>query len=300
MTEFHEFMVAILRSGTPLVYVTMAGVIAQRAGVWHLGLEGVMIIGACATILGIVLTGSFPAAIGIACVLCVAASVLLWFVIEKLGANPIIAGLGLTGLGIGGTALAVQALFGSLAAVTATFGVPRLGAAFGPYGVLSIFVLMMPFVVWGMWVLLRRTRFGLRLAAAGEHPLAARSVGTNPATARLIALAAGGILCALGGAELAAGGLTIFAQNMTAGRGFMSFAAVIFGAAHPVGAAFAAMFFSLVGVAGIRLQLLFGASIPHDVLLSLPYMATILGVWISGRMRGGAKAATEASELRDY
>ena len=300
MTEFHEFMVAILRSGTPLVYVTMAGVIAQRAGVWHLGLEGVMIIGACATILGIVLTGSFPAAIGIACVLCVAASVLLWFVIEKLGANPIIAGLGLTGLGIGGTALAVQALFGSLAAVTAPFGVPRLGAAFGPYGALSIFVLMMPFLVWGMWVLLRRTRFGLRLAAAGEHPLAARSVGTSPATARLIALAGGGVLCAIGGAELAAGGLTIFAQNMTAGRGFMSFAAVIFGAAHPIGAAFAAIFFSLVGVAGIRLQLLFGASIPHDVLLSLPYMATILGVWISGRMRGGAKAATEASELRDY
>ena len=215
MTEFHEFMVAILRSGTPLVYVTMAGVIAQRAGVWHLGLEGVMIIGACATILGIVLTGSFPAAIAIACVLCVAASVLLWFVIETLGANPIIAGLGLTGLGIGGTALAVQALFGSLAAVTAPFGVPRLGDAFGTYGGLSIFVLMMPFVVWGMWVLLRRTRFGLRLAAAGEHPLAARSVGTNPARARLIALAAGGVLCAIGGAELAAGGLHIFAQNMT-------------------------------------------------------------------------------------
>ena len=300
MTEFHEFMVAILRSGTPLVYVTMASVIAQRAGIWHLGLEGVMIIGACATILGIVLTGSFPAAIGIACMLCVAASVLLWFVIEKLGANPIIAGLGLTGLGIGGTALAVQALFGSLAAVTAPFGLPRLGAAFGPYGALSIFVLMMPFVVWGMWVLLCRTRFGLHLAAAGEHPLAARSVGTNPARARLIALAAGGVLCAIGGAELAAGGLTIFAQNMTAGRGFMSFAAVIFGAGHPAGAAFAAVFFSLVGVAGIRLQLLFGASIPHDVLLSLPYMATILGVWISGRMRGGAKAATEASELRDY
>ena len=78
MTEFHEFMVAILRSGTPLVYVTMAGVIAQRAGVWHLGLEGVMIVGACATILGIVLTGSFAAAIVIACVLCVAASILLW------------------------------------------------------------------------------------------------------------------------------------------------------------------------------------------------------------------------------
>ena len=299
MTEFNEFMVAILRSGTPLVYVAMAGVIAQRAGVWHLGLEGVMIIGACATILGIVLTGSFLAAISIACLLCVAASILLWFVIEKLRANPIIAGLGLTGLGIGGTALAVQALFGSLAAVTAPFGVPRIGPAFGTYGVLSILVLLMPVAVCGMWVLLRRTRFGLRLAAAGEHPLAARSVGASPARARFIAFAIGGVLCAIGGAELAAGGLHIFAQNMTAGRGFMSFAAVIFGAAHPVGSAFAAMFFSVVGVAGIRLQLLFGASIPHDMLLSLPYLATVLGLWISGRMRGGAEAVAEASELRD-
>lgn len=300
MSEFHEFMVAILRSGTPLIYVTMAGVVAQRAGVWHLGLEGVMIVGACATILGIVFTGSFLAAIVIALALCVAASVLLWFVIEKLGANPIIAGLGLTGLGIGGTALAVQALFGSLAAVAAPFGVPRTGGPFGPYGTLSVFVLAMPGVVFGMWVLLRRTRFGLRLAAAGEHPLAARSVGASPARMRLVALVLGGLFCAVGGAELAAGGLHIFAQNMTAGRGFMSFAAVIFGAAHPVGAAFAALFFSLVGVAGIRLQLLFGASVPHDVLLSLPYLATILGVWISGRMRGGTKAAAEASELRDH
>lgn len=93
MSEFHEFVVAMLRSGTPLIYVTMAGAIAQRAGVWHLGLEGVMIVSACATILGIVLTGSFLAAVVTAFALCVAASVLLWFVIEKLGANPIIAGL---------------------------------------------------------------------------------------------------------------------------------------------------------------------------------------------------------------
>ncbi len=259
-----------------------------------------MIIGACATIVGIVLTKSFVLAILIAIASCVLASILLWFVIEKLRANPIIAGLGLTGLGIGGTALAVQSIFGNLAAINAPFGVPRIGASFGPYAQLSILVLLMPFVVFLMWVLLRRTRFGLRLAAAGEHPFAARSVGASPAKMRFIALSVGGILCALGGAELAAGSLQIFAQNMTAGRGFMSFAAVIFGASHPVGAAFAAMFFSLVGVIGIRMQLMFGASVPHDILLSLPYLATILGVWISGRVRGGAKAATASTELRDY
>ena len=157
---------------------------------------------------------------------------------------------------------------------------------------------------WSVRELLQRPLFSLVDPAALRRRCdeAFRTWGVRyaSATQNAGARSAGGVLCAIGGAELAAGGLTIFAQNMTAGRGFMSFAAVIFGAGHPIAAAFAAMFFSLVGVAGIRLQLLFGASIPHDVLLSLPYMATILGVWISGRMRGGAKAATEASELRDY
>lgn len=295
-----ETIVAILRSAAPLVYVTMAGVLAQRAGIWHLGLEGVMIIGCCATVLGIDAFGSFPIALLIACALCVLASALLWAAIEKLNANPIIAGLGVTGLGIGGTALAVQSIYGSQGAVRATFGAPRLGPAFGSYGALSIFVPLMPLVVLGLWVLLRRTRFGLRLAACGEHPFAARSVGVDPSRMRLLALAMGGVLCAIGGAELATGSLQIFAQNMTAGRGFMAFAAVVFGAGHPIGAAFAALFFSLVGALGIRAQLLWGDAAPSDLLLALPYLATVVGVWLSGRLRGGAKAAAGFTELRDY
>ncbi len=296
----NDMIIAILRSGTPLVYVTMAGMIAQRSGVWHLGLEGIMIIGACATIVGIATTGSFLVAMLIAIAACVVASALLWFAIEQLKANPIIAGLGLTGLGIGGTNLAVQAIFGSQAAVTAPFGVPRLGPAFGDYGVLSIFVVLMPFAVFGLWVLLCRTRFGLQLSASGEHPFAARSVGINPSRMRLFALLAGGILCAFGGAELAAGSLQIFAQGMTAGRGFMAFAAVVFGLGHPIYSAFAALFFSVVGAIGIKAQLVFGDAVPHDLLLALPYLATILGVWISGRLRGGTKAAAGFAELRDY
>lgn len=296
----NDIIIAVLRSGTPLIYVAMAGVVAQRAGVWHLGLEGLMVIGACATIVGIMLTGSTALALLAAATLCVLGSILLWFVIEKLRANPIIAGLGLTGLGIGGTALAVQSIFGSQAAVNAPFGLPRIGPAFGPYGVLSIFVLAMPFVVLALWFLLRRTRFGLQLAAAGEHPFAARGVGVEPARMRLIALMIGGVLAAIGGAELAAGSLQIFAQNMTAGRGFMAFAAVIFGAGHPIGAALAALFFAIVGALGIRAQLIFGDRVPHDLLLALPYIATVFGVWVSGKLRGGAKAAASNLELRDY
>ncbi len=294
----NDIIIAILRSGTPLVYVTLAGVIAQRAGVWNLGLEGLMIIGACATILGIMLTHSFVLAILIAIVFCVAASMLLWFVIEKLKANPIIAGLGLTGLGIGGTALAVESIFGSQGTVTAPFGVPKLGPAFGSYGVLSIFVAAMPFVVFAMWLLLRRSRFGLQLAASGEHPFAARSVGIQPQRMRLLALSIGGVLCAIGGAELAAGSLQFFAQGMTAGRGFMAFAAVIFGAAHPVGATLAALFFAIAGALGIRAQLMFGDKVPHDLLQALPYLATVFGVWLSGRL-SGSKTAGSFGELKD-
>jgi ABC-type uncharacterized transport system permease subunit len=295
-----EFIVATLRYGTPLVYVTMAGVLAQRAGVWNLGLEGLMIIGCCAAVLGLVQTGSLLIGLGLAVALCVLASALLWFVIEKLRANPIIAGLGLTGLGLGGTDLAVQAIYGSQATVNAPYGLPRLGPRFGNFGVLSILVAIMPLIVLGLWALLRRTRFGLQLSASGEHPFAARSVGVSPARMRLIALCLGGVLCALGGAELALGSLTIFAYGMTAGRGFMGFSAVIFGAGHPLASAAAALFFSIVGAMGIRAQLIFGNSVPNDLLLALPYIATVIGVWISGQLRGGARAASTFGELRDY
>jgi len=295
-----EFVVATLRYGAPLVYVTMAGVLAQRAGVWNLGLEGLMIIGCCASVLGLVQTGSLLFGVVLAVVLCVVASALLWFVIEELRANPIIAGLGLTGLGLGGTDLAVQAIYGSQATVNAPYGLPRLGPAFGEFGVLSVLVAAMPFVVFGLWFVLRRTRFGLQLSASGEHPFAARSVGVSPARMRLIALCLGGALCALGGAELALGSLTIFAYGMTAGRGFMAFSAVIFGAGHPLASAAASLFFAIVGALGIRAQLLFGDRVPNDLLLALPYLATVIGVWISARLRGGAKTASAFGELRDY
>ena len=87
---------------------------------------------------------------------------------------------------------------------------------------------------------------------------------------------------------------------MTAGRGFMAFAAVVFGAAHPIGSALAALFFSVVGALGIRAQIMFGDTVPHDLLLALPYLATIVGVWVSGRSRGGGKTANGFAELRDY
>ena len=79
----------------------------------------------------------------------------------------------------------------------------------------------------------------------------------------------------------------------------MAFAAVIFGASHPVWAAFAAFFFAIAGALGVRAQLMFGGNIPHDLLQSLPYLATVFGVWVSGKLKGGAKAAALSGELTE-
>jgi simple sugar transport system permease protein len=295
-----DLIVAVLRSGTPIVYVAMAGVLAQRTGLWHLGLEGLMIIGACASVIGVAATGSVAAGLSLAIVACVLASVLLWFAVEILKASPIIAGLGLTALGLAGTDLAVQAIYGSQAAVTVPIGLPKIGSSFDAFSGLSVLVVLMPVVVVALWILLRRTRFGLQLAASGEHPFAARSVGVNPSMMRLIALCCGGVLAALGGAELALGSLQIFAYGMSAGRGFMAFAAVIFGAGNPLGAAAASAFFALVGAIGIKAQLLFGNRVPQELLQALPYVATVIGIWFSGKLRGGAKGPGSFGELRDY
>jgi simple sugar transport system permease protein len=291
-------IVAILQSATPLIYVTLGGMIAARAGIWNLGLEGLMIGGACAAVVGAKQSSSVAVGIGVAILVCVLGSVLLWLVIEKLRANPVIAGLGLSGLGLGGSDLAIQAIYGNEASVHAPLPLPRLGPGAGDLAGCSVLVVAMPFVVAALWVLLARTRFGLQLSACGEHPFAARSVGVDPARMRLIALAIGGVLCALGGAELALGSLQIFSIGMTAGRGYMAFAAVVFGAMHPIGSAAAATFFALVEYLGIRAQLVLGNAAPPELILSLPYIATVLGVWLSSRLRGGR--GSTISELREY
>lgn len=290
-------IVAILQSATPLIYVTLGGVLAARAGIWNLGLEGLMIAGACAAVVASKQTSSVGIGILVAVLVCMLGSALLWYVIEKLRANPVIAGLGLSGLGLGGSDLAIQAIYGNEGAVHAPLALPRLGPGAGDFSGSSILVIAMPFVVLALWVLLRRTRFGLQLAACGEHPFAARSVGVDPARMRLIALVLGGALCALGGAELALGALQVFSVGMTAGRGYMAFAAVSFGAMNPLGSAAAAVFFAVVEYLGIKAQFVFGNAAPPELILSLPYLATVAGVWVSSRLRGNVASS---SELREY
>ena len=106
--------------------------------------------------------------------------------------------------------------------------------------------------------------------------------GAHPSRSLLI----GGLLCALAGLELALGGLTIFSPNMTSGRGYIAFVAVVFGAAHPIGAAAAGLFFGFVDAVGIRVAgSTFGDAVPGEAILGLPFVLTIVAVVVSGRLR---------------
>jgi simple sugar transport system permease protein len=150
------------------------------------------------------------------------------------------------------------------------------------------------------WVILKRTRFGLRLSAVGEYPFAARSVGVSPDRMRFIALVAGGVLCGLGGAELSLGSLPLFQEAMTQGRGFIAFTAVLLGAGDPIGAAFAGLFFGFTDALGIQSQLSSSGPIPREFVLMLPYVVTIIAVLISGIWRRRSlDAAAGFAELRD-
>jgi simple sugar transport system permease protein len=300
-----QFIATTLGSSTPVILAALAGVFAYRSGIAHLGLEGLMLLGAFVGVAVAERTGSVALAAPAAVAATVAASALFWLVIGPLGANQYIAGLGLTLLGAGGTTFALEAMYGSRGTISSDHGLPQpvhgvTDGALSALSELSIVVWITPLLIVGSWIVLRRTRYGLRLAAAGEFPFAVKAGNGRPWRIRLGSLLIGGAFCGFAGLELALGGLTIFSPNMTSGRGYIAFVAVVFGAAHPLGAAAAGLFFGFVDALGIQSQLEFGDAVPGEAILALPFVLTIVAVVVSGRLRkADVDAAAGFSELRD-
>jgi ABC-type uncharacterized transport system permease subunit len=284
----------------------MGATYASRAGVFHLGLDGLMLIGAFGAIAGTKWTGSALIGVGVGMSASVLASLLFWFVIVVLRSDPIIAGLGLSTLGLGATSFALQAIFHSRGAIYVDQGLwrPVSGHPTGLLSIvsdLSVLVWLTPLVVAVSWLILRRTLFGVRVAAVGEFPFAARSAGVSVGVIKLKALLITGVLCGLAGAELSLGSLRSFTENLTQGRGFISFTAVIFGAGGPLQTAIAAVFFGLADAIGIQTQLAAnGLAVPREVVLAIPYLLTVVAVWYSSRRRRRLGLAGDTSgELRE-
>ncbi|MDR6971661.1 ABC transporter permease [Leifsonia shinshuensis] len=301
----YEFLATAIRDAAPLLWVALGGLLAYRVGVFNLGLEGLMAIAAFTAVAAAKATGSIALTLLITAAVTVAVSIVYWLCITILKGDVIIVGIGLSTVGLALTVFMLNVFYGSQATANAPVALPEpipSTVRGGPMQIMagmSILVWILPVVALIVWVVLRRTQAGLVMNAVGEFPFAARSAGQSPTVVRFWAIAAGGVLIAMGGAELSLGGLDSFSQDMTAGRGFLAFSALIFGGGTVWGVVGACAFFGVANALGILAQVQ-GWSLPTEFLLAIPYILTILAVTVAAYIakRAGGNIATFA-ELRD-
>ncbi|WP_155340571.1 ABC transporter permease [Acrocarpospora corrugata] len=296
MLDLTELIASTLRFAAPLIFAALGGILCERAGVVNIGLEGLMLTGAFFGVLGSYLTGSAWA--GLLCAIAAGTALALVHAIMtiRFGADQIISGTALNLIGLGGTSYLLTQVYGNPGSSPQVAGfvstpvpvlkdIPVLGPALFAQSWFLWGALLCAFAVW--WFL-NRTVTGLRLRASGEAPKVLEAAGVPVLRLRYGAVAASGALCGVAGAYLSLCLLTAFSENMTAGRGFIALAAVIFGGWNPLRSMVAGLFFGFASALVIRL--------PQDMvdaqfLNMIPYIATILALVVFGRgVRGPAAA----------
>ena len=263
-------LIATFFSATPLVLAAMAGVLSERAGVVNIALEGLILAGA---FFGVWVGQVSPIA-GLAAAMGVGAllGLLHVFLTQKTRMDHVVSGLGITLLAAGASRFLFQRVFPSTG-INIT-GIPRERFV--------IAAVVIPLVI---AFVLNRTRFGLRLRAVGENPESARMAGISPFPSRAAAVILSGILGATAGAYLSMGEAHQFSPGMSAGKGYIALAAVIFGKWNPIGAALGALFFgffdalqSQLQISGVHVSFLGVEWTSPYLLQALPYLMTLLAL----------------------
>jgi simple sugar transport system permease protein len=286
-------------SGTSLLYATLGETLHQRAGIVNLGLEGVMLVSASSGFAVTVLTGNPYLGVFTAMVMGGIINMVMGFLVVTRRANQLASGLSLMFFGFGLSALIGKPYVGSKINALPRLSLPGLSKLPVLYSSLFKFdiliILVIPVAVL-IWWLLFRTRWGLGLRAVGESADTAFASGRNPFFIRYQALFLGGMLAGLGAAHLSIAYTTNWTEYMTAGRGFIAVALVIFSKWHPLRAIGGALLFS----GAVAFQLLLqssGVQISPFLLDMIPYILTLLVLIVWG---GARKYAAPASLGRIY
>ena len=278
-------------AGTPLLYATVAELIGERAGIVNLGLEGVMLMGAVTGFVTMVHTGSVGLAILVGALAGALFNMVFAFLVITRRANQLASGLALMFCGVGLSALIGGPYIGSQIAglreirIPLLVDVPLVGPILFQQDVLVYAAV--PVVVLAWWALFF-TRWGLTLRAVGENPTAAFAAGKNPHALQYQALFIAGLLGGIAGAHLSLGPAKTWAEWMTAGRGFIAVALVIFSKWQPLRTIAGALLFGGAISLELHLQVL-GVPVSPFLLDMLPYLLSlaVLAVW-SGARRSAA------------
>ncbi|MEZ5724659.1 MAG: ABC transporter permease [Paracoccaceae bacterium] len=277
MIDLTTLIVMILSAATPILFAALGELVAERAGVLNLGVEGMMITGALAGFAAAHATGSPAVGFMAAAIAGAAISMIFGLLTQFLLTNQVATGLALTLFGLGLTALFGKPYEGVKA--------PSMGAG----------VLGLNWVIWfglvmvlALWWFLNRTRPGLILRGIGENHHAAHALGHKVRAVRLAAIAFGGAMGGIGGAYISIATVLQWTEGMTAGAGWIALALVVFAGWRAFGVLAGAWLFGGVAVLQLRLQAA-GVNVPVQLLAMAPYLVTILAlVLISARRRGSA------------
>jgi simple sugar transport system permease protein len=293
VTEALALLAATIALATPLLFAALGELIGERAGVLNVGVEGLMLTGAFAGMVGSHLTGSPSAGMLAAAVAAVAVGAIFAVWVVTLDVDQVVAGVAVNLLAAGATGVLYRALFG-------TTGSALTVAVFAPLGIAPDVAWLAPLrqpaptylalaLVPLVWIFLFRTSAGLRLRAVGEAPHAAESVGVNVAATRFAAVVAGALLAGLGGGYLSLAYSNTFVEGMSAGRGFIALAIVVFGRWRPAGVLGGALLFGAATAGQFQLQAA-GVAVPYHLLLMLPYVLTLAVLALTSRTARGPAA----------
>ena len=290
-------LIGILTSGirlaTPYLFASIGEMFGQRSGVYNLGVEGMMLMGAFAAFYATLTTGNPWLGLLAAIIVGAAMGLAMAVISVTFQAEQGISGIGVYLFGLGMSDLLFQKTLGTVETVSGFRPVhipvlsdlPVVGEIFFQQ---SFMVYLAYALVPIAWYILNRTTFGLKVRAVGENPAAADALGVSINRMRYMTVIIGGMLAGVAGASLSIALLNVFQQNLTSGIGFIAVALVYFGGWKPYGVLFGALLFSMVNALQLWIQAL-NIPIPLDaseLLIMLPYILTILVlVFSAGRMR---------------
>jgi general nucleoside transport system permease protein len=271
-------LTATLVWATPLTFAAIGGMFSERSGVVNIGLEGMMLAGAFFGALGADKFGNWPMGLVCAAIAGGGFALVHAFMSIHLRADQIVSGTAINFLALGVTGYFFIDIYGENGTPGDLPRIPDVNVDFlgDVFGHLNLMIWVSFVLLIIAHITLFRTPVGLRIRSVGEHPRAADTVGISVYATRYAAVTLSGVLAALGGAYLSIGYLGSFSENMTAGRGFIALAAVIFGNWRPFGAFGAALLFGGSTALSFRLQQPWGSA--SVLFQALPYVLTLIAV----------------------
>lgn len=273
----------ILRVTTPILFAALGGVYSERSGTGNITYEGSMLMATFFGVVGSYFSGS--AFIGVLCAVLggVLTSMFYGLLRLKMGGDNVVCGFAINSFAIGATTYLLRTVFKT----SGTLSDPRIKGLYKLrvpflkdipiikyfFNNQTLLVYLAIILVIATSIILKRTKFGMNIRACGENPMAASAVGVDVNRTRWICLIITGVLCGLGGAQMALGNLTQFSEDMVGGRGFIALAAVILSRATPIGVFCTAVLFGAAEAIANLLQL---TDISSYLIMMIPYAAVII------------------------